>query len=180
MTWQCFLHTHQHFFRCLKKLLICACHRKKCQQTHKTYFDLVRRINTNQVASGSFISMHISPILGSSIVLIPTIIEQIKWGTGGNIKCSLSTSSCVTAVNLSSKWSKIYCPERPTVHQSSTKIPGLIVLSNHTWVCILNISQYCCGNYERVKRSGKEAEICDLQKRADRRKQPAFFFEILK
>ena len=62
---------------------------------------LVWRINTNQVTSGSFISMHISPILGSSIVLIPTIIEQIKWGTGGNIKCSLSTSSCVTAVNLS-------------------------------------------------------------------------------
>ena len=72
-------HTHQQFFRSLKKLLICTCYQKSVSE-HKTYFDLVRRINTNLVTSGSFISMHISPILGASIVLIPTIIEQIKWG----------------------------------------------------------------------------------------------------
>ena len=53
---------------------------RKCVSKRKTYFDLVRRFNTNLVTSGSFISMHISPILGASIVLIPTIIEQIKWG----------------------------------------------------------------------------------------------------
>ena len=53
---------------------------KKGVSEHKTYFDLVWRISANQVTSGSFISMHISPILGASIVLKPTIIEQIKRG----------------------------------------------------------------------------------------------------